>query len=74
MRKVGRLELRPTSQSAACSRPYPAVDLWFLVTRRDRWCPLRSAGRRPDVYPACTTESMSRPVADAPGAEAERLS
>jgi hypothetical protein len=52
--EVGRLELRPSSRSVACSRPYPAVDLWFLATRRDRWCPLRSAGCRSGVYPACT--------------------
>jgi hypothetical protein len=54
---VGRLELRPTSRGPACSRPHPAVDLRVLVTRRDRWCPLRSLGRRSGVYPACTAGS-----------------
>jgi hypothetical protein len=53
-REVGRLELRPTSRSAACSRPQPAVHLRFLTTGRDRWCPLRSLGHRSGVYPACT--------------------
>jgi hypothetical protein len=35
--EVGRLELRPTSRRAACSRPQPAVRLQFLTTGRDRW-------------------------------------
>jgi hypothetical protein len=34
--EVGRLELRPTSWSAACSRSDPVVDLRVLPTRWDR--------------------------------------
>jgi hypothetical protein len=55
--EVGRLELRPTSRTGASSRPHPGVHLRFLATGRDRWCPLRSPGRRSGVYPACTAGS-----------------
>jgi hypothetical protein len=58
MVEVGRLELRPSSQSAACPRSYPDVDLRFVVTRRDRRCPLLSPSRRSSGYPACTVGSL----------------
>jgi hypothetical protein len=65
---VGRLELRPTSRSVACSRPHPVVDLRVLATRCDRWRPLRSPGRRSGVYPACTAGSGSvQDLTRAPG-------
>jgi hypothetical protein len=53
----GETRTPPSSPSAASLRPHPAVDLQVLVTRRDRWCPLRSSGRRSGVYPACTAGS-----------------
>jgi hypothetical protein len=42
--EVGRLELWPASRRVACSQATSVVDLRFLRTDSDRWCPQLSLG------------------------------